>query len=150
MTMRRTSLMALLAAMLLVFTIVPGRAIGPEWHARTPSFDCAKATRPDEKAICSNDLLAELDTMIATLYAMLWHYIENYDNAMGVLSRLRDSQRDFLKRRAACGADIRCIERVQRKRIDALLDDYKRGTTAPIIAPLNNEASEMPAAAPHK
>ncbi len=148
--MRRVTLVSLLALSLSVHAVLPALARSPRSAFSTPSFDCARAVRPDERAICSNGLLAELDMMITTLYRMLWHYIENYDGAMGVLAQLRDSQRAFLKRRAACGDDIRCIERVQRKRIDALLDDYKRGTTSPILAPVNDTNKGQTARSQHE
>src|SRR5262245_35174468 len=33
-----------------------------------PSFDCAKATQPDEKAICADPQLAAMDRLIAKAY----------------------------------------------------------------------------------
>ena len=94
--------------------------------AQAQSFDCRKAQTPDEHAICADPYLAVKDRIIANLYFQIWDYIENYDNAMGELSRLRREQRDFLRRRRRCSGDRKCIDRVQRKRILELLERYRR------------------------
>ncbi len=98
----------------------------PGTAAQAQSFDCRKARAPDEHAICADRYLAVKDEIIAMLYFRIWDYIENYDAAMGELSRLRREQREFLRRRRACGGNRECIDRVQRQRILELLERYRR------------------------
>ena len=94
--------------------------------ALAQSFDCRKARAPDERAICADRYLAVKDEIIAMLYFRIRDYIENYDAAMGELSRLRREQREFLRRRRACGGERECIDREQRRRILELLERYRR------------------------
>ncbi len=112
--MKRTFLMA--SVLLLAFTSV----------ATAQSYDCRKAVTPDEVAVCSNTLLGELDDVQADLYRRLRHYTMNFDNAMGLQAQLRNEARAFLRRRAACGADPVCLEKVYRTRIRQLLKRWLR------------------------
>ena len=89
--------------------------------ANAASFDCRKARTPDEVAVCADPLLSELDEIMADFYRRFRHYTENFDNAMGLQAQLVDEARDFLRRRAACGSDVRCLEEVYRQRIRQLL-----------------------------
>jgi len=66
-------------------------AILPHMTAGAASFDCAKASAPREKVICSDPILSEADT----------HLNELYQSAMSKLSKeggalLRDNQREWL------------------------------------------------------
>jgi uncharacterized protein len=70
-----------------------------------PSFNCQGNLAPDEQAVCRNSLLAQLDVQLAQLYAVLQSRLNQQDG-----NRLRDSQRAWLKRRAACQEDEKCIE----------------------------------------
>ncbi|MCC0075340.1 MAG: hypothetical protein H6898_01980 [Rhodobacter sp.] len=77
----------------------------------TPSFDCARATTPDELAICAHRNLALLDDSVAAAYAEIRAFrgpgfIANYGRVL-------------LDERRACGADLRCIEAAQRYAIEA-------------------------------
>jgi uncharacterized protein YecT (DUF1311 family) len=76
-------------------------------HARTegPSFSCRRATLADETAICKNEELATLDRRLA----------ESYSSAMdiykgGFKTYVRVRQREWLRQRHDCGADVKCIE----------------------------------------
>ena len=93
--------------------------------AAAQSFDCRRAVTPDEIAICSNPLLGELDEIMADFYRRLRHYTQNYDNAMGLQAQLRDEARTFLRLRATCGADEKCLEQAYRTRIRQLLDRWQ-------------------------
>lgn len=95
--------------------------------ARAQSFDCQKARTADERAICADARLSAQDEIIATLYRRLWNYIENHDAAMGVLAQLKGEQRDFLRDRRRCAANIACLDHIQRRRIVELADWYRRG-----------------------
>jgi uncharacterized protein len=84
------------------------------WGAQ-PSFDCVTNTAPDERTICANSGLAELDIQASSLYFSL-------RDTLGAPQKilLRDAQRYWLKRRAACGANASCIARLYRARIPEL------------------------------
>ena len=83
--------------------------------AGAASFDCAKAAAPDEIAICASRALDDADVEMATRYDMLLQLL-----AMGAAGDLRDSQRAFLKSRAACGSDEACLTKAYSDRIAAL------------------------------
>lgn len=93
---------------------------------RAASFDCATNTVPDEKAICADCALAQLDVKMATMYQFLAR-----TSAMGARGDLQDAQRDWLAERARCGSDIACLTKAYTRRIGALegmLNDfYARG-----------------------
>jgi len=73
-------------------------------HAQ-PSYDCAKATQPDEIAICNDPLLATADRIIA----------EAYDRYQGEFQPKRQVARSFLSDRSRCGGDRACIAAVQQR-----------------------------------
>jgi uncharacterized protein len=83
--------------------------------AEAASFDCAKAAAPDEIAICASRALDDADVEMTTRYDMLLQLL-----AMGAAGDLRDSQRAFLKTRAACGSDDACLAKAYADRIAAL------------------------------
>ncbi|MEW5422485.1 lysozyme inhibitor LprI family protein [Amorphus sp. 3PC139-8] len=80
--------------------------------AAAQSFDCAKASKPDEKAICDSRELANLDVKNATLYEVMTNLV-----AMGVRGDQQDAERAFLEKRSACGADTSCIASAYQARI---------------------------------
>ncbi len=67
-----------------------------------PSFDCAKAGTADEKAICSDEILSELDQMVADAYR---NYEPSYQPKKTVA-------RALLADRSACGGDKACLAAV--------------------------------------
>jgi len=77
----------------------------------TPSFDCTRATTPDELAICAHPDLAVLDDAVAAAYAEIRAF-----RGPGFIARYG---RVLLDERRACGADLRCIEAAQRYAIEA-------------------------------
>lgn len=94
--------------------------------ARAQSFSCATNTAPDERAICADDKLSQLDVKMDTMYEVLSH-----TSAMGARGALQDSQRAWLAQRALCGADTVCLRTAYQRRIgqlqDLLNDLYARG-----------------------
>ncbi|MCX5570841.1 lysozyme inhibitor LprI family protein [Kaistia nematophila] len=84
--------------------------------AHAASFNCAKATAPDEIAICQDPTLSERDTEMAAL----WFAYNKVPMLMGANAARRDAAADFLKLRAACGGDTACLGRVYDARIAAL------------------------------
>ena len=61
-----------------------------------PSFDCSKASKPVEKAICADPALAALDTDIAAAYGRA---ADRVAIDAGAATRLRDAQRGFVAER---------------------------------------------------
>ena len=73
-----------------------------------PSFDCAKATSPVERLVCSDPALGAADRDLAAAYARVSR--KSRDGA-----GLRDDQRAWLARRDACG-DRSCLADSYRRR----------------------------------
>jgi uncharacterized protein len=70
-----------------------------------PSFDCSRATAPDERSICGNPHLSELDRLVAAGYEYVRrHYGDAEARRVG---------RPLLQLRHACEADKACIEERQ-------------------------------------
>ncbi|SDO43932.1 lysozyme inhibitor LprI family protein [Pseudomonas jinjuensis] len=91
----------------------------PLASASAASFDCSKALRADEKAICADRHLSEQDVEMATTYRLLSGLF-----AMGVRGDMQDAQQAWLKQRRACGADRACLEKRYRQRLGALQKLY--------------------------
>jgi uncharacterized protein len=87
-----------------------------------PSFDCRKARLPDEKTICADPKLAELDQAIAIAYAKV--PAEMRSDAKSVMQ-------DDLKDRRACGSNRLCILDHQVDQLATLQDD---AVNAPVPA----------------
>ncbi len=68
--------------------------------AAGPSFDCAKAQSPDERAICADPRLAEMDRAVSAAYAAV---------PAGGKAEARRSGAGFLQSRRRCGAEEACI-----------------------------------------
>ncbi len=85
-----------------------------------PSFDCATARRPVEKAICGNPLLVTLDREITAVNAkVVSDAAREYPRAGRVLQR---EQHDFIARRdAAFGQPDYDLQRAMAERLDHLL-----------------------------
>lgn len=79
-----------------------------------PSFDCHKASFPDERAICADDRLAEMDQAAAIALGMI---------KKDMLKSAREADVAALKDRRACGANKICILDNQANLIDTLKDD---------------------------
>lgn len=87
--------------------------------ATAASFDCKKARQADEKAICADRQLSELDVQVATTYRLLRGLF-----AMGMRGNLGDSQLAWLEQRRACGANRACLKQRYQERLDALQKVY--------------------------
>jgi uncharacterized protein YecT (DUF1311 family) len=68
-----------------------------------PSFDCAQATTATELAVCSDPYIARLDVVMADVYALALRSEED------VSTRVRSSQRDWVRMRDHCGSDRDCL-----------------------------------------
>lgn len=71
--------------------------------AADPSFNCAAASKPDEKAICADPVLSAIDAIVTRAFAA---YQPSFAKKPQVA-------RDLLKDRAVCGDDRACIAAVQ-------------------------------------
>lgn len=83
--------------------------------AAAASFDCAKARKADERAICANRDLNDQDVRMDQLYAITRHLVP-----MGGRGAIMDDQRAWLKSRASCGANRACLARSYDNRIRQL------------------------------
>lgn len=94
--------------------------------AQAASFNCGRATAPDEYAICADRNLSERDVEMATLYEVVTRMLP-----MGARGQVQDEQRYWLRRRAECGSDTSCLGRRYAVRIGQLRgilnDIYARG-----------------------
>ena len=74
-------------------------------RAETPSFNCANAFYPDERAICSNDELSSLDNLANAGYIYVRRvYGRQYANAIDL---------PLLQARRSCGDRVPCIKAYQ-------------------------------------
>jgi len=74
-------------------------------------INCAKATTPNEKTICSDPTLIQADTRMDTLYNVSLHFV-----AMGTRGDLQDQQPIWISQREACGTSKPCIRAAYKKR----------------------------------
>jgi uncharacterized protein len=84
--------------------------------AQAASFNCTKAAKPDEKAICDSTKLSDLDVEMATLYRVRMEL----PMLMGERGAAQDEQRAFLMQREKCGGSGACIEAAYTARIAVL------------------------------
>lgn len=88
-------------------------------HGFAASFDCAKATTLVEKAICTDKALNRLDEVLSENFKRM----SAAKIGEGALANLRSSQRSWLAVRNQC-ADVNCIGKRYRERIDVICSDY--------------------------
>jgi uncharacterized protein len=81
--------------------------------AHAASFDCTRATKADEVAVCRDPRLSALDAEMGGL----WYAYSRVPMLMGSNGARMDMARAFLARRAACGRDVACLTAVYRARI---------------------------------
>jgi uncharacterized protein len=105
----RLSVIRLSASAAVVLAAIASPALGA-------SFNCAKVSQPDEKAICANGTLSDLDVQMATLYGVRMQI----PMLMGARGAARDEQRAWLAQRATCGASVACLTQNYRQRISEL------------------------------
>jgi uncharacterized protein len=86
-----------------------------------PSFDCAKAGTTDEKTICADPVLTDIDVAVTAAYATF----EPSFQPKATVARL------LLADRRQCGDDAACIAAVQ----SGSLDTFGYGLDNPVAAP---------------
>lgn len=87
--------------------------VGP--GAQAASFDCTRARRADEVAICGNRALEDADVKMSTTYTLVLQLV-----GMGMRGDLRDSQTAWLRERGRCGGNVTCIAQAYRARTQRL------------------------------
>jgi uncharacterized protein len=87
---------------LLVFAVILAGGIlaAPSARAEGPSFDCAKAGLPAEKAICADPQLSAIDLLVSKAY-------KGFESAFG--GDKRKIARGLIADRNACKSDTACI-----------------------------------------
>lgn len=79
------------------------------------ALECRLARSPSERAICSNYGLGQREARLATLYEWTTSLV-----AMGQRGEIQDAQRAFIAQRAACRANVTCIQKAYDARIEQL------------------------------
>lgn len=79
------------------------------------SFDCTKARATDEKAVCTNLPLNDMDVTMALLFNLDKRFLP-----MGGRDALIDQQKAWLVSRKACGSNVACLTDLYQQRIRAL------------------------------
>jgi len=90
--------------------------------AAQPSFNCSKASRPDEVAICSNETLASVDNVANNGFEYLRSKLgRSAANAINM---------PLIKKRQSCGGNYQCILNAQMEAINTFISHG-----APIAVP---------------
>jgi uncharacterized protein len=86
--------------------------------ARSASFNCNTADRPDEVLICQQPQLSSLDDKMARLYSRMLNDLTGAERRS-----LQANQRAWLNRRFACGYDFGCIKKAYNQQIEWLVGE---------------------------
>jgi hypothetical protein len=97
-----------------------------------PSFDCARAETPTERAICADTRLSGLDRTMADLYR----------RAVAVRP-LRPEQLLWQRWRNTCGGDVPCLIRRYEQRIVDLGGPEGDGTTPAVLRRIRGGRTEL-------
>jgi uncharacterized protein len=115
----RFQLVARLAATLVLWLAAP-------MAVEAASFKCSKATQADEKLICQDRRLNDLDVELSVRLDVLKHLMP-----MGQRGALMDDQSAWFVARRQCGADRACLIRRYGDRLEevngALTRIYRKG-----------------------
>jgi uncharacterized protein len=84
--------------------------------AAAASFDCTKASTADEKAVCADQGLSNMDVEMATLFRVSMEI----PMLMGSKGAAGDEQIAWLAKRSTCGGSVTCLKDAYRTRIDQL------------------------------
>jgi uncharacterized protein len=88
--------------------------------ANAASFECDKASAMDELTICNDRELSELDVRMAVWFEAITGLVP-----MGTRGAIQDEQLEWLKSRAACSSDRKCLRTEYLSRIEALKKHYE-------------------------
>jgi uncharacterized protein YecT (DUF1311 family) len=87
-------------------------------HIR-PSFACAKARQPAERAICADASLASHDLSLAQAWRLATQACERAATCLGDLKR---SQAQWVLGRNRCQQDANCLRKAMQARMNALMN----------------------------
>lgn len=118
--------------------VLPGGGLAMRWYDEsililnrqpanakpTASFNCSKAATPVEKTICGSVDLASFDLSIMESYTDALMFYKKGDDPEG-LKRLKAAQREWLKKRNACGTNAACLKKSMRKQLNVLSEPEK-------------------------
>ena len=110
--------------------------------AQAASFDCSKATAPDEVAVCRDGVTSALDSEMGALF----YAYDKVPMLMGSNGARHDAAEAFLAERAKCGADITCLRRAYTTRIAALKENLAAAMQQ--FSDLQNDVPPVTAAIP--
>jgi len=105
--MRTNFVIAVLAMIALQPTFARAEGYAP--------IDCGKASSPSEHTICRNYALGQQEARLATLFGVVTSLV-----AMGQRGDIQDAQREWLKKRESCSADVACLAKAYDARIAIL------------------------------
>ncbi|WP_109127163.1 hypothetical protein [Dyella sp. C11] len=92
-------------------------------HAQVASFDCAKASSPTERAICTSPVLGRKDVVMAT-YVQVLRQLKPAQAGMAYREfddHLRVEQLQWLQQaRNVCAGNVACLNRSYDQRIESL------------------------------
>ena len=91
--------------------------------SQAASFNCKKASKPTERAICANQRLNEADTKLTNTYNILLGF--GGDNR-----RIRNDQLQWLRDRNQCGNRVACISeeyRYRQQQLEQEIGQYQGG-----------------------
>ena len=128
--MFRSSMLA--AAVVIIFAAMPSAV-------SAASFDCGKAAKPDEIAICKTPELSALDSEMGGL----WFAFRKVPMLMGGNGARMDDAQAFLAGRAQCAGDVGCLRKLYQQRIATLKEQisqamqniYDQENADPVIEP---------------
>lgn len=103
--------------------------------ANAASFDCAKASTPQEKTICATTTLSILDEKLAQAY-------KSAQATAAAPDQIKSDQRAWLKDTKGCNTNVECLERAYNARIGQLIPPAASTPSPPTFAqPAASEAA---------
>lgn len=114
----------------------------PAGTASAAGFDCSKASAADEKAVCGNSRLSQLDSEMTGL----WYSYSRIPMLMGGSGERQTEADAFLARRRQCGSKVDCLAAAYADRIADLKGDIAGAMSSiqPFITGGGNPQSSVP------
>jgi uncharacterized protein YecT (DUF1311 family) len=117
----RTKMMGLASGLIAITAGLALNASVAEAQNVSPTFNCNQRLNATERAICNNDDLAYLDQDMVAVYNQLPQFVNS-----SRWRQIRNEQRQWLKTRNSCGANVGCIRRTVNRRV-GVLNTYMPG-----------------------
>lgn len=87
------------------------------YTAHAAGFDCTKAGSENERAICADANLSQLDDKMTAAY---YQVVKMIGTAGPRYQAFRKNQQEWVKERGRCGDTKKCLEEIYRQRIEWL------------------------------